>query len=313
MRTRSIFCISTLMMFLFVIPAQAMTLRTQWVPQTQFAGYYMALEKGFYKKAGIDLEIRDGGPGLNALREVSSGDVDFATGWLISAMRLRAKGEKLVLIGQVFQRSALLLLSMKSSGIDSVEKFSGHSMGVWPGDFQLPPKALIRKDRIRNVKIVDQGFSMEPFIKGDLNIASAMMYNEYHQVLEAGVKKEDLVIFNYGDLGMNLPEDGIYAHESLVEKDPALCRKFMEATFEGWRYAFDHKDETAKFMTALADKTEFKTTEKKQRLMLDEVERLIDLESFDLKKTDFETALEVLKSTRIIREDLDMNAFVMTK
>lgn len=313
MRTRSIFCISTLMMLLFVVPVQAMTLRTQWVPQTQFAGYYMALEKGFYKKAGIDLEIKHGGPGLNALREVSSGDVDFATGWLISAMRLRAKGEKLVLIGQVFQRSALQLLSMRSSGIDSVEKFSGHSMGVWPGDFQIPPKALIRKDRIDNVKIVDQGFSMEPFIKGDLDIASAMMYNEYHQVLDAGVKKEDLVVFNYGELGMNLPEDGIYVNESLVKKDPALCHKFMEATFEGWKYAFDHKDETAKFMTGLANNTEFKTTEKKQRTMLDEVERLIDLDSFDLKKTDFETAQEVLKSTRIIKKDLDMDTFVMTK
>jgi len=313
MKTRLVFCMLSLMMLLWVVSAQAMTLRTQWVPQAQFAGYYMALEKGFYKKAGIDLEIRDGGPGLNALREVSSGDVDFATGWLISAMRLRAKGEKLVLIGQVFQRSALLLLSMKSKGIDSVEKFSGQSMGVWPGDFQLPPKALIRKHRVRNVKIVDQGFSMGPFIKGELNIASAMTYNEYHQVLEAGVKKEDLVVFNYGDLGMNLPEDGIYAHESLAKKDPALCRKFMEVTLEGWRYAFDHKDETTKLMTELANRTEFKTTEKKQRLMLDEVERLIDLESFDLKKADFRTALEVLKSTRIIKKDLDMDAFVMTK
>ncbi len=295
---------------LAVSHSTAFTFRPPWVPQTQFAGYYMAVQKGLYKNAGIDIEIKHGGPNIMGLREISAGETDFAIAWLIPAMRLKSQGEKLVHAGQFFQKNSLLLLAKKSSGIDSVEKFTGHTLGVWPGDFQIPPKALIRKYRIRNVNIVQQEFTMEPFLKGDVEIASAMRYNEYHQVLEAGIKPEDLVVFSYSDLGMNLPEDGVYVHEDFYKKNPDVCKKFVEASMEGWKYVFAHKDEAVEMMTGLANATPFKTTEKKQRIMLDEVEKLIDFNDTGLKKEDFQTALEVLKSARIIKTDLDYDEFV---
>lgn len=289
--------------------ASAYTFRPQWVPQTQFAGYYLAAEKGFYKKAGIEVKINDGGPGLVGLREVAAGETDFATGWLISALRLKAKGEKLVLIGQVLQKSALLLIAKKTTGIKSVKEFSGHSLGVWPGDFQLPPKALVRKYRVGNVKIINQGFSVDPFIKGEIDVASAMKYNEYHQIIHTGMKPGDLIVFDYSELGMNLPEDGIYVSEDFYKKNQAACKKFVEASMEGWKYAFNHKDEAVKLMTRLANQTDFKTTEAHQRLMLDEIEKLMDVNSTSLKMDDFKTAIGVLKSARIIKKDIDYNAF----
>ncbi|MCP4353166.1 MAG: ABC transporter substrate-binding protein [Desulfobacterales bacterium] len=291
----------------------AFTLRPPWVPQTQFAGYYMAVKKGFYKNAGIDIKIKDGGPNVMGLREISAGETDLTIAWLIPAMRLKSQGEKLVHVGQFFQKNSLLLLAKKSSGIDSVEKFAGHTLGVWPGDFQIPPKALIRKYRIRNVNIIQQEFTMEPFLKGDIEIASAMRYNEYHQVLETGIKPEDLTVFSYSDLGMNLPEDGVYVHEDFYKNNPDVCKKFVKASMEGWKYVFAHKDEAVKMMTKLANATPFKTTEKKQRIMLDEVEKLIDFNDTGLKKEDFRTALEVLKSARIIKKKLDYDAFVGKK
>jgi NitT/TauT family transport system substrate-binding protein len=296
----------------FTFPAWAFTFRPQWVPQAQFAGYYMAAEKGFYEKAGIDVEIKPGGPGKNSLREAASGEIDFASGWLISAMRLHAGGKELVCIAQVLQRPALLLVAKKSSGIDSVEDFSGHSLGVWPGDFQVPPKALLRKYRIRDVKIVNQGFTMDAFISGELDIASAMKYNEYNQILAAGVEEKDLVVFNYSDLGMHLPEDGIYVNQDFYSSHPEACRKFVRASMEGWQYAFDNKDETVRLITGIANKTEFKTTEEKQMAMLEEIEQLIDVGDTRLKPEHLETANSVLKSTRIIRSDIDGASFNAT-
>lgn len=310
-----VFGVVTIAMCLLLIASHsaAFTFRPSWVPQSQFAGYYMAVQQGFYKKAGIDVEIKDGGPNIMALHELSTGEADFAIAWLIPAMQLRAQGEQLVNVGQFFQKNSLLLLTKKSSGIDSVEKFAGHTMGVWPGDFQIPPKALLRKYGIANVNIVLQEFTMEPFLKGEVDIASAMRYNEYHQVLDAGMKPEDLVVFSYSDLGMNLPEDGVYVHTNFYKKNPQACKKFVEASMEGWKYAFAHKDETVGLMAKLANATAFKTSEKKQRIMLDEVEKLIDSSDTRLKKEDFQTGLEVLKSAGIIKADLDYDEFVGSK
>lgn len=292
------------------VPSYGFTLRPQWVPQAQFAGYYMAVEKGFYQDAGIDLQIKDGKPGIVGLQEISSGRTDFATSWLISAIRHRAKGNKVVLIGQFFQRPALMLLAKKSSGIDDVNKFGNHMLGVWQGDFQIPPKALLRKFNLRDVRIVNQAFSMDAFLKGEIDIASAMRYNEYKQVIDAGIDPGDLITFNYNDLGMNLPEDGIYVHEDFWKKNPEACTRFVKASMEGWKYAFAHKEETVKLMTRLANGTDFKSTEEKQRFMLDEVEKLIDLDTTRLRQEDYDTAISVLKATRMIRKEIPRQSFV---
>ncbi|MDM8536287.1 ABC transporter substrate-binding protein [Desulfobacterales bacterium HSG17] len=301
--------LSIIFVICLCINANAYVLRLQWTPQAQFAGYYMAAEQGFYKDLGLDIIIEAGGPGIFGLRELVDKKMDFATSWLVSAVRIKANGVNLVHIGQVFQKSALMLIAKKSSKIDSIQKFSGHSLGVWPGDFQLLPKALLRKNRIKNVKVINQDFSMEPFIKGEIDIASAMRYNEYHQVLESGIKPDELIVFDYAQLEMNLPEDGIYVHEDFFKQNKEVCKKFVQASFKGWKYAFEHKDETVKFITDMANKTPFKSTEKKQRIMLDEVEKLIDLNDSKLKEKDFQTANEILKTSRIIKKDVSYKEF----
>ena len=289
--------------------ANAFNLRLQWTPQTQFAGYYMAVEQGFYKDMGLDIKIKPGGPGIFSIQEIANKKTDFATSWLISAVRMRANGVKLIHIGQVFQKSALMLIAKKSSGINSIQKFSGHTLGVWLGDFQLLPKALLRKNHIGNVHVINQEFSITPFIKGEIDIASAMRYNEYHQVLESGIKPDELIIFDYAHLGMNLPEDGIYVHEDFFKQNKEICRNFVQASFKGWKYAFDNKDKTVKYITGIANKTPFQTTEKKQRIMLDEVEKLIEINNSTLKKKDFQTAHEILQTSRIIKKDVTFKEF----
>ncbi len=298
--------------FLFLAacgPAQAYTFRPQWVPQAQFAGYYMAVHQGFYKEAGIDLEIINGGPGVVALQEIVEGKTDFASSLLISALRMKGEGGDLMLIGQIIQKPAQLLLTKKSSGIVSVQDFAGRTLGVWPGDFQIPPKALIRKEQVRNVNIVEQGFTMDGFLSGEIDVASAMRYNEYHQVLGAGVGEDELTIINYADYDMGLPEDGVYVSSQFFSANQDACKAFMEATRKGWAYAFANKEETVKHITELANQTDFKTTEAQQATMLKEIEKLVLPDNTALSQDDFAKAVDALKRTRMLQQDIAYDAF----
>lgn len=296
--------------------AHAHTLQLQWTPQSQFAGFYMAAEKGFYKQAGIDIKIGVGGPEKASLNELISCRSDFATSWLLSGLQSNANDRKIVLIGQFFQKPALMLVAKKSSGIDSVDKFRGHTLGIWDREFQVPPKALIRKYKILDIRVIEQGFDMDLFLNGSIDIASAMKYNEYYQLLEAGIKEEDLIIFDYAQLGMNVPEDGIYVREDFFHNHPDLCKNFILASMKGWKYAFNHKNETVKIVTKAANASNFKSSTAKQQWMLDVVQQLISLDSVLLKKEDFDTAVDMLKGSRLIDKAPSYDQFfkdVLTK
>ncbi len=112
---------------------------------------------------------------------------------------------------------------------------------------------------------------------------------------------------------MNLPEDGIYVKADFYEKNREACGKFIKASLAGWKYAFEHKDEAVKLMTKLANQTDFKTTEKKQRVMLDEVEKMMEPGNTVLKEKDFDTAMDILKSARIIKRKIDFDVFTGKK
>lgn len=257
-----------------ICSAQTLTFRPQWAPQCQFAGFYAAAEKGFYAQEGIEVIIRDGGPGINALQEVADGESTFGTGWLISAMKLKGAGHEIVNIGQLIQKSALVLVARKDSGIRSVDDLAGRSIGIWPGDFQVPPKTLTRMKNLE-VSFVDQGFTLDPFVHKEMDVCSAMVYNELLVLLNGHFAYDDLTILSYHDVGMNFPEDGIYVSKDFLEKNPQACRAFVRATMKGWRYAFDHPDEIARLITDKANQTPFKTTFEHQRAMLKAMQEIL--------------------------------------
>ncbi len=119
------------------VNSKELILRLQWVPQTQFAGYYMAEKQGYYKEEELNIKINPTVPGISHLRELVAGNRDFVTAWLLSGIQLKANGNKIVLISQYFQKPVLMLLTLKSSGIDSVKKIRNKTMGVWEGEFQV--------------------------------------------------------------------------------------------------------------------------------------------------------------------------------
>lgn len=218
------------------------TLMPLWSPQAQFAGYYVALEKGFYAQHGVDLTILKAGPGHAPVQALHNGMADFAVLWLTTALQHRSTGVNLVNLAQIVQKSSLMLISRKSSGIKTIADMNGKKVGLWGGDLSIPPRALFAQQGI-TVHEVPQSQTVNLFLRGGIDVTSAMWYNEYHTLLNSGVDREELEVIFLHEQGLNFPEDGLYALEKTVQDDPALAAAFVTASLAGWRYAFEHPDE----------------------------------------------------------------------
>jgi NitT/TauT family transport system substrate-binding protein len=273
---------------------QSVTLALQWQPQAQFAGFYMAQEMGIYAKYGLFVNFLHGGPTLSSLDALREKKAEFATTWLTTGIQARAQGDAICHLAQLVQRTSLILITRKSSGIRDPSQMAGKRVGIWGTDFAIPPRALINLYNIV-VQEIPQSASMNLFLRGAIDVASAMWYNEYHLVLNAGVNADELNIFFLDQYGLNFPEDGIYCRQETIEQDPALCQSFVEASLEGWEYAFAHREETLDVIMRLANEAHTGTNRVHQKWMLDRMKDIILPETGTatvplgtLKKTDFE-------------------------
>ena len=285
----------------------------QWVPQAQFAGYYMAKELGIYKRYGIDLTILTGGPDRAAAEFLRDGMADFATLWLSKGIQMRSEGIKVLNIGQMLQRSALMLVTKKKSGIRHPKQMEGKKVGLWGADFQIQPLAFFRKYNV-NVKIIRQSYSVNLFLRDGVDVASAMLYNEYHTIIDAGINEDELVPFFFHEHALNFPEDGIYTLEDTYVKDPDLCRAFVRASVEGWRYAFANPDKAVALVLQNLRQEHLPAQRVHQKWMLEKIRDLTmpqkDLTTIGkLHPADFETVTRVLKSSGLIETPPSYGSF----
>jgi len=246
----------------------------QWVPQAQFAGYYVAHEKGFYQKFNLKVNILRGGPEWSSSECLEKGRADFVTMFLTTGIVKRALGVKLVNIGQIVQRSALMLVAKKSSGIHAPEDLQGKKVGLWGDDFRIQPRAFFQRYNI-SVNIIPQTTSLNLFLRGGVDAASAMWYNEYHMILNAGLDADELTTFFLSDHGMNFPEDGIYCMEDTFREDPELCCYFVRASIEGWKYAFAHPEEALDIVMKFVVAANVPTNRVHQKWMLERMKDII--------------------------------------
>ena len=288
------------------------TLLPLWSPQAQFAGYYTALDKGIYRKHGIDLTIISGGPSYSTSEYLRTGKADFAVLWLITAMEDRAAGVPLTHLAQIIQKSSMMLVAKKSSGITTPADMNGKKVGLWGGPWAVPPRAFFRKYGIR-VREVPQSYTVNLFLRGGIDVASAMWYNEYHTILNAGLDPDELNIFLFKDQGLNLPEDGLYALEKTVRSDPALAEEFVQASLEGWTYAFAHPDEALDIIIRYMRAAKIPANRAHQRWMLERMRDLVTTGNQGvtgiLKRSDYEDTGRILLDTGAIRALPDFNAF----
>ena len=260
-----------LLLLAWAVPAAAAprkaSLTLQWYPQTQFAGYYMALAKGFYQRRGIDLTLRRGGADVDGPRDLKEGRTQFVTLFLTGALAFRSPELPLVNVGQIVNRGNVLIVAKKKSRILKVEDLNGRRMSLWGDHFSGAYKQLFGARKVWPV-VVPQFFSVELFLRGAVDACSAMSYNEYQRILQAGWRPEELTVISLRDQGCDFPEDGIYCLESTWKKDPGLCRDLLEASLEGWRYAAAHPDEAVALLEAEADKAGYTVNSLLLRRML---------------------------------------------
>jgi NitT/TauT family transport system substrate-binding protein len=278
----------------------------QWQPQAQFAGYYVAYEKGFYRRHGLDVQILRGGPDWPPSEMLAKGRADFATMFLTTGIIQRARGAKLVNIAQIVQRSALMLVAKKASGINTPQDINGKKVGLWGEDFQGQPQAFFRKYGLK-VRVIPQSATLNLFLRGGVEVASAMWYNEYHLILNAGVDPKELTTFMLADYGFNFPEDGIYCREELVNRHPGRCRRFVRASLEGWQYAFDHPGEALDLVMKYVDAANVATNRVHQKWMLERMRDIIQPRDQDqspgiLRQADYQQVAAELQNNGLIKD-----------
>lgn len=235
------------------------TLQLKWVTQAQFAGYYAALAKGYYKDAGLDVSIKVGGPSITPETVVAGKRADFGIDWLPNLFATREQGSNLVSIAQVFARSGMTELTWRAGGINTIAKMRGKKVGVWCCGNQPELFAALQKNGInpkssKDVTIVNQPFDMQLFLKHQVDAAAAMTYNELAQVLETKNPKtgklyqlSDLNVFKMASpaVGTGMLEDNVFVRADWLKNaaNQAAAVKFLKASFQGWIYCRDHQAE----------------------------------------------------------------------
>ena len=259
-----------------------LTLQLKWVTQAQFAGYYVAKDKGFYKDAGLNVTVKAGGPDINPSQVIAGGGADVIVDWMPSALATREKGVPMVNIAQVFKRSGMMLTCRKDSGVKTPKDFAGRTLGVWFYGNEYPFLSWMDKLGYKTsgdanaVKVLKQGFNVDPLLQKQADCISTMTYNEYWQVIESGMKADELIVFKYEDQGVATLEDGLYALEKSIA-DPAMAAKlakFLKASLKGWDYAIKNQDEAVKIV--LANDASGAQTEAHQKTMMQEIAKLVE-------------------------------------
>ncbi|MCS7088374.1 MAG: ABC transporter substrate-binding protein [Thermoflexales bacterium] len=293
----------------------------QWVPQSQFAGYYAAKDKGFYEAEGLDVTIIPGGPDIAPAQVVASGGAEFGVAWLPGRMlAAREGGADLVNIAQIFQRSGTLMVSFKEKNITKIEDFKGKNVGSWLLGNEAELFAALRKfglDPEKDVNIVKQNFDMSQLLNGEVDVAQAMIYNEYAQVLETRnpktgelYKPEELNVIDFNEVGTAMLQDGVMARESWLAQpgNEDIAVRFLRATFRGWMFCRDNFDECVQIVlnngTALG--------ESHMRWQLNEVNALIWPSPNGIGIMDenlYKQTVEIAKTYGILKRDPDPGAY----
>ncbi|MEB8387939.1 ABC transporter substrate-binding protein [Rhodobacteraceae bacterium KMM 6894] len=284
------------------LAADDVTLQLKWVTQAQFAGYYVAQDQGFYDAEDLNVTIKPGGPDIAPAQVIAGGGADVVLDWMPSAMASREKGLELVNIAQPFKSSGMMLTCRKDAGIETPADFAGKTLGVWFGGNEYPFLSWMNKLGLATdgsdggVTVLKQGFNVDPILQGQAACVSTMTYNEYWQIIDAGLTPDDLVVFKYEDQGVATLEDGMYALAENLE-DPEFADRmvrFVRASMKGWKWAEENPEEAA--MIVLDNDATGAQTEEHQTRMMREIAKLTAGSNGALDPADFERTIQSLLS-----------------
>jgi NitT/TauT family transport system substrate-binding protein len=278
----------------------AVTLQLKWVTQAQFAGYYVAADQGFYEEEGLDVTIKPGGPDIAPPQVIAGGGADVIVEWMPAALAARERGLPLVNIAQPFKSSGMMLTCLAETGVTGPEDFPGRTLGVWFFGNEYPFLSWMSQLGIPTeggeggVTVLKQGFNVDPLLQKQADCISTMTYNEYWQVIDAGIAPDELVTFKYEDQGVATLEDGLYVIEDNLS-DPAFVdrmTRFVRASMKGWKWAEENPEEAA--MIVLDNDATGAQTEAHQIRMMGEVAKLTAGSNGTLDPEDYERTVATL-------------------
>ncbi len=271
-----------------------------WMPQAQFAGFYVALERGFYEDENIDLTIKHPSPTEDVMDLLSNGKADIVSHFLISAIAECQSGVDILCFGQLSQNCAQMFVSRKKDNINKPEDLDGKRIGIWEAGFQEIPLALIEKYNC-SVEWIPIVSSVNLFLMGGIDAMTVMLYNEYDQIINCGINEDELSAILFSDFGFNVPEDGLYClNETYRENGDALDR-FISASLRGWEYAFENKEYALDLVWKQMKAANIPSNPAHQRWMLEITERMYQINSKPIKpgelyKQDYLDAFKLLIS-----------------
>ena len=282
------------------LAADAVTLQLKWVTQAQFAGYYVALENGYYAGEDLDVTILPGGPDIAPVQVLMGGGADVMVDWMPSALAAREQGAPVVNIAQPFKSSGMMLTCLKESGVESPADFPGKTLGVWFFGNEYPFLSWMSTLGIPTeggddgVTVLKQGFNVDPLLQKQAACISTMTYNEYWQVIDAGISADDLITFKYEDQGVATLEDGLYVLEANLADEAFKDKmvRFVKASMMGWKWAEENPEEAA--MIVLDNDETGAQTEAHQVRMMGEVAKLTAGSNGALDVADYERTVATL-------------------
>jgi NitT/TauT family transport system substrate-binding protein len=300
---------------------QPVTLQLKWVTQAQFAGYYAALDQGYYEEEGLDVTIRPGGPDIVPEQVVLGGQAEFGLNWLDNTLATRDQGGEIVNIAQVFARSGMTEVTWKDSGLDAITDLRGKKVGVWLGGNEHKLFAALTKNGIdpeSDVEIVAQPFDMNLFLNREVDAAAAMTYNELAQVLEQEnpetgelYTEEDLNVFLMSDLGTGALEDGVFVRSDWIqdEANQDIATRFLKASFKGWVYCRDNFEECLQIVLENGPTL----GEGHQRWQLNEINKLIWPNELGIGVMDpaaFDNTAQIALDYGVIQNEASSDAYI---
>jgi NitT/TauT family transport system substrate-binding protein len=272
-----------------------------WIPQAQFAGYYAALDQGYYREAGLDVEILHLTANISSFEYLKTAKADVVSSFLMDAIRQKAAGVPIKNIGQLSQHSALMMITKKESGIDEAAKLHNKTLGIWSSGFDDVPIAFMR-ERNYSIELVRILNTVNLFLMDGVNALTVMYYNEYDQVINSGVNEDELNTFFFADYGLDIPEDGLYCLEKTLLTKKEELTKFVQATLKGWEFAYQNREYTIDLVVKEMAKAHLPNNKAHQRWMLDRMLELIEpgdknVGKGQLAEQDFCRALNILRLT----------------
>lgn len=234
-------------------PLKKVVLRLKWVHQAQFAGFYAAAKQGYYKDAGLDVEIRPGGSDFPSVQMVASGSEDFGVTGADQILLAREKGVTVTAVSTIYRETPFVLFSLKESGIASMEDLAGQRVGVkLGGNEELTFRSMVAGAGVDGSKIDEMPvkYDLSPLLSGQVKAWPGYVINEVLAVEELG---HEVNLIKPADYGINFYADTLFTKQELIDKDPELVKSFVQASMKGWAYALEHPEEAASYGLEYAD------------------------------------------------------------